>query len=103
MTEFFMRDLSSMVRAGWRQLKAGASPLGVMMVERKLTYGFLLALAIQTGAALLWAGAAMHRIEVLEKRVEAAQPVAERLARVEAQIEAVRSQLDRIETKVDRL
>lgn len=81
----------------------GASPCGVMMIKQKLTAAFLLALAVQTGGALLWAGAAVHRIEVLERRVEAAQPVAERLARVEAQLEAMKAQLDRIEAKVERL
>ena len=73
------------------------------MIERKLTAAFLLALAVQTGGALLWAGAAAQRIEVLEARVERGVPVYERLARVEAELEAVRAQLDRIENKVDGL
>jgi len=73
------------------------------MIERKLTAAFVLALAVQTGGALMWAGAAAQRIEVLEDRVEAARPVAERLARVETKLEAVRAQLDRIENKVERL
>lgn len=73
------------------------------MIERKLTAAFVLALAVQTGGALMWAGAAAQRIEVLEDRVEAARPVAERLARVETELEAVRAQLDRIENKVERL
>lgn len=73
------------------------------MIERKLTAAFVLALAVQTVGALMWAGAAAQRIEVLEDRVEAARPVAERLARVETELEAVRAQLDRIENKVERL
>ena len=73
------------------------------MVERKLTAGVLLALAVQTGGALVWAGAAAQRIEILEARVERARPVGERLARVEVELEAVRAQLDRIEKKVDGL
>jgi len=73
------------------------------MIERKLTAAFVLALAVQTGGALMWAGAAAQRIEVLEDRVEAARPVAERLARVETELEAMRAQLDRIENKVERL
>ena len=35
------------------------------MIERKLTAGFLLALAVQTGGALVWAGAAAERISTL--------------------------------------
>ena len=73
------------------------------MIERKVTAAFVLALAIQTGGALIWAGAAAQRIEVLEAQAEEARPVYERLARVEAELEAVRAQLDRIENKVERL
>lgn len=73
------------------------------MIERKLTAGFLLALAIQTGAGLMWAGAAAARITSLEMRVETARPVAERLARVEAHLEAIESQLDRIEQRLERI
>ena len=42
----------------------------------------LLAVAVQTGGVLVWAGAAAQRIEVLEERVAIARPVGERLARV---------------------
>lgn len=73
------------------------------MIERKVTAAFVLALAIQSGGALIWAGAAAQRIEVLETHAEEARPVYERLARVEAELEAVRAQLDRIEDKVERL
>lgn len=73
------------------------------MIERKVTAAFVLALAIQSGGALIWAGAAAQRIEVLEAHAEEARPVYERLARVEAELEAVRAQLDRIEDKVERL
>ncbi len=73
------------------------------MIERKVTLALLLAVAIQTGGALMWAGAAAERISVLEQSAEQARPVAERLARVEAELEAMRAQLDRIENKVERL
>ncbi len=73
------------------------------MFERKLSAAFVLALALQTGGALIWAGAAAQRISVLEEQAQVARPVAERLARVEAELEAVRAQLDRIENKVERL
>lgn len=73
------------------------------MIERKLTAAFLVTLLIQMGGALLWAGAAAQRIEVLESRVALSRPMVERLARVEAELDAVRAQLDRIENKVERL
>ncbi|NQY98033.1 MAG: hypothetical protein HRT82_12835 [Henriciella sp.] len=73
------------------------------MIERKLSAAVLLALAVQTGGVLVWAGAAAQRIAALEVRVEAQVPTAERLARVEARLEAVQAQLDRIEDKVEGL
>lgn len=72
------------------------------MFERKITLAVVLALMMQTGGALIWAGAAAQRIEVLEERVAMARPVAERLARVETELEVMRAQLDRIEDKVER-
>ena len=72
------------------------------MIEKKLTAGFLLAIAVQTGGALVWAGAAAERISTLEHRAELSRPVAERLARVETELGAVKDQLDRIETRLER-
>ncbi|MCH2458296.1 MAG: hypothetical protein MK186_09620 [Henriciella sp.] len=71
------------------------------MIERKITAGFVLALALQTGGALVWAGAAAERISTLEQRADIARPVAERLARVEAHLEAIENQLDRIEARLE--
>ncbi|HIG21274.1 MAG TPA: hypothetical protein EYG02_01835 [Henriciella marina] len=71
------------------------------MIERKITAGFILALALQTGGALVWAGAAAERISMLEQRADIARPVAERLARVEAHLEAIENQLDRIEARLE--
>ncbi len=73
------------------------------MLERKITFGVLLALLVQTGSALIWAGAAAERISGLEYQVAQSRPVAERLARVEAELDSMRAQLSRIEDKVDRL
>ncbi|MEQ9317435.1 MAG: hypothetical protein RLN72_16410 [Henriciella sp.] len=72
-------------------------------MEKKLTAGFVLALAIQTGGALLWAGAAANRITELERRADVARPVSERLARVEAHLDAIETQLDRIEKRLERI
>lgn len=71
------------------------------MIERKITAGFILSLALQTGGALVWAGAAAERISMLEQRADIARPVAERLARVEAHLEAIENQLDRIEARLE--
>ncbi|WP_370234144.1 MULTISPECIES: hypothetical protein [Henriciella] len=73
------------------------------MIERKITAALVFAIAVQTGGALVWAGAAAQRISTLEDRVDLAQPIAERLARVEAELGAVRDQLDRIESRLERI
>ena len=71
------------------------------MIERKLTAGVVLALCVQTGGALVWAGAAAERLASLERRAEVARPVGERLARVEAHLDAIESQLERIEARLE--
>lgn len=73
------------------------------MIEKKLTAGFLLAIAVQTGGALVWAGAAAERISALENRAELSRPIGERLARVEAELGAMKEQLDRIEIRLERV
>ncbi|MGB3626533.1 MAG: hypothetical protein WA989_11935 [Henriciella sp.] len=72
------------------------------MIEQKVTIALLFAIAVQTGGALVWAGAAAERISALEHRADLARPVAERLARVEAELGAMQAQLDRIESRLER-
>ena len=73
------------------------------MIEKKFSAAVLLALAVQTGGVLVWAGAAAQRISALEDRVEAQASAAERLARLETGLLAVQDQLERIENKVENL
>ena len=73
------------------------------MIEKKVTLGLIFAIAVQTGGALVWAGAAAQRISALEHRAELSRPVAERLARVETELGAMRGQLDRIEDRLERV
>lgn len=68
-----------------------------MKMEAKVTLGLLFAFFVQAAGGLVWAGAAVQRIDVLEQSVDERRPVLERLARVEAELSAMRHQLDRIE------
>ena len=72
-------------------------------IDRQVTPAVLLALMIQTGAALLWAGGAAERIAAIERRMDRQSGVNERLARLEAQADANRASLLRIEAKLDRV
>ena len=71
-------------------------------LDRQISVGLLIAIALQAAAALMWAGRASARIDDLRQRLDAQAPVAERLARLEAQADATRASLARIESKLDR-
>lgn len=79
--------------------------LSPFRMERTLTLGVIVTLALQTGGALIWAGAAGERMEQMERRLDDQAtlnaPVNERLARLEAHAVNVRASLDRIERKLD--
>ncbi|MEO1037920.1 MAG: hypothetical protein AAFX09_00105 [Pseudomonadota bacterium] len=68
--------------------------------ERHITFGLVVALALQTAGALIWAGATGERLRYLESRAEAASPVNERLARLEEQTGQMRASLERIERRL---
>lgn len=70
-------------------------------MDKRITLALLFAILVQTGGALLWAGAAAERLAMVEHEVQIQRGAAERLARVEAELQAMRSQLDRIERKID--
>ncbi len=72
-----------------------------MKFEQRITLGFLLAILIQTGGALVWAGAAAERISQLEDTVSERRTVVERLARLEVGQERMEQQLDRIERELE--
>ena len=69
---------------------------------RRVPAAVVLAILVQTGAGLIWAGAAAERLTVLELRMDRAGAIAERLARLEAEVEAARASLARLESKLDR-
>jgi hypothetical protein len=72
-----------------------------MKFEQKVTLGFILAILVQTGGALVWAGSAAERIRAVEAELNDRKTVSERLVRVEAQLEAVSGQLNRIERRME--
>ena len=72
-----------------------------MEIEKKVTISLIMAILIQTGGALVWAGAAAERISNVEAELNDRKSVPERLVRVEAQLEDVRAQLGRIERRVE--
>jgi outer membrane murein-binding lipoprotein Lpp len=69
-------------------------------LDRQVSLAVIVAVVLQAGGALLWAGQAAARIDELESRVEAQGPLAERMARLEEQASAARAALDRIERKL---
>jgi hypothetical protein len=72
-----------------------------MEIEKKVTVGLIVAILVQTGGALVWAGAAAERISTVETELADRKMVSERLARVEAVLDGARGQLDRIERRME--
>lgn len=72
-----------------------------MKFDRKVTIGFIAAVLVQTGGALVWAGAAAERISTLEDTVRERRSVVERLARLEEGVERMEIQLERIERRLE--
>ena len=70
-------------------------------VERSVMLGVVVALALQTGGALIWAGAAGERLERLERESGQAALTSERLARLEEQMDQARASLERIERRLE--
>ena len=70
-------------------------------MKARIPVAVLVAVAIQTAGALLWAGGAAARISALEARVEGQGSVAERLVRLEEQTVAVRQAVERLERRME--
>lgn len=69
-------------------------------LRAKIPVAVIVALAIQTAGALVWAGGAAARIAALEARVQQQSAVTERLARLEEQATATRAAIERIEARL---
>lgn len=73
--------------------------------DRTLTLSVIVALALQTGGALIWAGATAERLDQVERRLDqhdaSSGPASERLARLEAHAVHARVSLERIERRLD--
>lgn len=72
-------------------------------LDKRVPIALIFAVALQTGAGLIWAGAAGERIRQLETQSTLTSDMNERLVRVEEQIGFAWLSLDRIERKLDRL
>jgi hypothetical protein len=72
------------------------------VLDRRVPLAVILTIAMQTGAALLWAGAAAERLTALEARTERIGELVERTARLEEQTKAANASLARIEERLRR-
>ncbi|MBI1261393.1 MAG: hypothetical protein GC184_06685 [Rhizobiales bacterium] len=71
-------------------------------LDKRVPIAMIVAIIIQSGAGLVWAGAASERLVSLEGRSLRTDEVVERTARLEEQSHAMRASLARIEDKLDR-
>lgn len=72
-------------------------------LDRHVPVALVVTILFQTGAALLWSGAAAERLSALETRSARTEEMVERTARLEEQSNAMRASLARIEEKLDRV
>lgn len=70
-------------------------------LDRQISLGVIIAIALQTAGALMWTGEAGARLRHLESRIAQQDPVLERLARLEEQARDIRAGLNRIERRLD--
>ncbi len=70
-----------------------------LKLERTVSIGIIVTLAIQTAGALMWGGAAEARLQSLEKTTS--PQITERMARLEEQMIMARQSLARIERRLD--
>ncbi len=73
-----------------------------LKLERTVSIGIIVTLAIQSAGALMWGGAAEARLQTLEKTTSASPLVVERMARLEEQMIMARQSLARIERRLDQ-
>ncbi|WP_421863779.1 hypothetical protein [Parvibaculum sp.] len=69
-------------------------------IDRRVPLAVILAILMQSAAALLWAGAANERLAGLEARTERIGELVERTARLEEQAKAANAALGRIEERL---
>ena len=72
-------------------------------LDKRVPIALILAILIQTGGALVWAGAASERLNHLEDQATERRSLAERTARLEEQSRQMQALLLRIEDKLDRM
>jgi hypothetical protein len=70
--------------------------------EGHVSLAVIIAIALQSAAALLWAGAAAERINQLEQKTANQSEVSERLTRLEEQVTQARLSLNRIEERLNQ-
>lgn len=73
-----------------------------LRIERQVGLGVIIAVIVQAGAVLLWAGGASARLDEVQAQLVRQGPVMERLARIEEQAAASRAALERIEARLER-
>ena len=72
-------------------------------LEKRIPLALIAAILLQTGGALIWAGAASQRLNALEQVNIDRPQMLDRITRLEEQSDFVRGSLVRIETRLDRL
>ena len=71
------------------------------MIDKKITWALIFAIAVESAGVFAWAGGVAERLRDAETRVAEQAGMDVRLARVEVKLELASVQLDRIEAKLE--
>lgn len=77
-------------------MSSASSPM-----DRRLTYGVLIAVVVHFAGILIWAGGAAERLTRVEQANTELHGFDVRLARVEARLDGIGHQLERIEQRLE--
>jgi|GEM_PF-1386378 len=69
-------------------------------LDKRVNVSIILAVIVQTGAAIWWGAKADERLAALERKVELSAPQGDRLTRVEMNIESIKDSLTEIKNSV---
>lgn len=75
--------------------------MSTVRIDRPISFGIIVTLAVQSAGVLMWGGAAEARLQTLEASALENIPIVERMARLEEQMNMARQSLERIETRLD--
>ena len=81
---------------------ADDAPEAKWHLDKRIPIALIVAIVVQTMAAVWWAGTSSARLDSIERRVEQMTPQAERIVRMETKIENIGLSINEIKALLKR-